>query len=900
MSPTQLTAQPAESPTDQPRWNEMLRALREARGITQDGWAAQIGVSRKTVQRWEAGERAPDPGAEAAILAYCRERNLFRAFTRGPLAGLELTPDILHDLLAEARFRAGGQQIAASGERTAPPQSPVLSPQPSNLPAALTSFVGREWELADVRRTLAGTRLLTLTGAGGCGKTRLALALAEELLWAYPHGVGFVELAALEDPALLPETVAAALGVQTVEHRPLVDALAEFLRSRHLLLILDNCEHLVPACAALAETLLRACPHLEIVATSRETLGVAGETVWRVPPLSLPSQTADAGASDAVRLFVERAGRYQPGFALTAANQPAIVRICERLDGIPLAIELAAACVKVLSVEQIADRLSDRFRLLTGGSRTALPRHQTLRATMDWSHDLLTPPEQAVLRRLSVFAGGWSLEAAEAVCTVSDTDGGAGESDTWTLHHLTSLVDKSLVVAEQHGRTMRYRLLETVRQYAGERLDEAGETAAVRGRHLAWYLALAEAASAAFQGPNETMWLNRLEEEHDNLRTALTWSLTSDESGAALRLAAVLPRFWEFRGHISEGRQWLTRALAARKCVPAGVRAAALHAAGWLAYKQGDYAVSRPLLERGLRLQQKIGNRHGIAASQDSLACLALRSGEHAAARTLIERSLASYTELGSKRGTASVLDTLGMLALREDQHDVAHARFTASLALFRDLGDKAGIAETLCDLATVAVEAIDQEHRVALLEESLALYREIGHQQGIALVLGNLGMARWVRGDRREALALLEESLALHRAVGDRRGVARLLGNQALVALYQREYERAATLGSECLALHRELRDPWTIARYLPVLAGVALGLGDPARAACLYAAAAGLRERLGGSLPPAFRDSHDRAVAAARAALGEEGFAQAWTAGWSMPWEEAVAFALREAERA
>jgi predicted ATPase/DNA-binding transcriptional regulator YiaG len=426
---TDRAPQPPAGTTARPRWNEVLRALREVRGVTQEGWAAQIGVSRKTVQRWEAGERAPDPGAEAAILAYCRERDLFRAFSHGPLAGLELTPDVLHDVLAESRIGGSRQPAAGRGEPVVHAQPAARPPQPSNVPAALTRFVGREREISSVRRSLAGTRLLTLTGAGGCGKTRLALEVAGELLWAYPHGVCLVELAALTNHALVPGTVAATLGLRELEARPATEALVDLLRSRHLLLILDNCEHLLVACAELVEMLLRACPNLEVLATSRESLGIVGETVWQVPPMALPPVAWEFGVGeqesvhgaqspmpDALRLFVERAQLYRSDFNLTSQNAGAVAGVCRRLDGIPLAIELAAAWVRVLSIDQIAARLGDRFHLLTGGGRAALPRHQTLRAAMDWSHDLLTPPERALLRRLSVFAGGFTLEAAEAVC----------------------------------------------------------------------------------------------------------------------------------------------------------------------------------------------------------------------------------------------------------------------------------------------------------------------------------------------------------------------------------------------------------------------------------------------------------------------------------------------------
>lgn len=408
-----------------------------------------------------------------------------------------------------------------------------------NLPAQLTSFVGREAAIVHVRGLLAGgggARLVTLIGAGGAGKTRLALQVAADLLDEYPDGVWLAELAALADPALVPHAVAAAVGVHEQADRTLMATLQEALRPRQLLLVLDNCEHLVTACAAVAEALLRSCPHLRILATSRELIGIGGEIAWRVPSLDLPeagpSLALDQVArAEAVRLFVERAAAARPGFALTAENAPAVLQICQRLDGMPLAIELAAARMRVMSAQQIAARLDDRFRLLTGGSRVALPRQQTLRGALDWSHALLAAEEQVLFRRLAVFAGGWSLDAAEAVCAA----GGITAGDVVDL--LGRLVDKSLVWVDEQEEGPRYRLLETIREYAAEKLEAAGEAVAVRARHYDWCLALAERAQPHLTGAEQATWLGRLEREHDNLRTALRWALDRQETAKGLQLA---------------------------------------------------------------------------------------------------------------------------------------------------------------------------------------------------------------------------------------------------------------------------------------------------------------------------------------------------------------------------
>src|SRR5215208_7121295 len=449
------------------------------------------------------------------------------------------------------------------------PVQPIATPteEPSdtgkhNLPTPRTSFVGREREMLEVKRELVMTRLLTLTGAGGLGKTRLALELAQDLVGVYSDGVWFVELATLTEGALVPQLVAKVLGVQEQPNRRPTDTLVDALKTKEMLLVLDNCEHLVEACASLVDALLAGCPRLKVLATSRESLGVPGETVWVLSSLSVPHtdrlpETGELTRYDAVRLFVERARLRLPDFDLTSANGRVVAEVCSRLDGMPLAIELATARMGSLAVEEVAQRLEDSLGLLSVGPRTVAPRQRTIRATLEWSHGLLSESEQVLFRRLSVFAGGWTLEAAEAV----GSDDGIEKRNILDL--LSGLVDKSLVVAEiaQDG-TVRYRMLEPVRQFAREQLERSEENYTVRGQHATWYLDLAERAETELKGRGQAAWLARLEEENDNLRAAMAWLLETGELEDAVRLAWALVHFWGFRGHQVEGRRWTEEALA--------------------------------------------------------------------------------------------------------------------------------------------------------------------------------------------------------------------------------------------------------------------------------------------------------------------------------------------------
>jgi len=613
---------------------------------------------------------------------------------------------------------------------------------PNNLPAPLTSFVGREREIGEVRRLLAGTRLLTLTGAGGCGKSRLALEVARTRLPDFPGGMWIVELAALSDAGLVPHAAAAALGVTEHAGRTVTDTLAGALGGNTLLLVLDNCEHLLTACADLAGVLLRECPGLHILATSREPLGLPGETIWRVPSLTVPDPLHlpphhRLAKFEAVRLFVERAAAVRPGFQVTADNAPAIAQVCHRLDGIPLAIELAAARVRALSVEQIAARLDDRFRLLTGGSRTALPRHRTLRAAMDWSYDLLAERERGLLARLSVFTGGWTLEAAEGVCAAESAD--ASE----ILDLLTSLVDKSLVLVELRGGEARYELLETVRQYGEEHLGDGETAASIRRRHRDWYLTLAEQASAGLDGPHQKTCLDRMDREYGNLRSALEWSRgAAAEVEAGLRLAVHLQRFWEMRAYYAEARAWLDSMIAAGSTATPRLRARALNTAGVLAYRQGDYQRTAALCSSALSLAEQHGDRYAAAQALHFLAHVRQSRGEYDQATEMMERSIKLYEEVNHRRGVANSVDCLGEVARSKGDYERAEILTARAMSLYGEIGDGRGQSHLLHNLGYIRLHQDRAAEARDLFQESLVRAQDLKSPRDVIMAIAGLAAA--------------------------------------------------------------------------------------------------------------------------------------------------------------
>jgi predicted ATPase len=779
--------------------------------------------------------------------------------------------------LARALWRAGQAESAAGAAggtptagtsaldlaRRVPPRFPLktLGVRPHNLPAQLTSFVGREREMGEVMELIHTTRLLTLTGIGGTGKTRLALQVAAGLLGEFPAGIWFVELASLRDPGLAPQAVATVLAVRAEPDRSLSDLLADHLREKHLLLLLDNCEHLVDACARLVERLLLGAPALRILATSRVPLSLAGETTYPVSPLSLPDphQAASQLAltqSEAGRLFIERAAAARHKFSVTDANAPAVAQICHRLEGVPLALELGAARVRFLSPDQIASRLGDRFHLLTGGSRTALPRQQTLRAAMDWSHDLLGEAERVLYRRLALFDGGFSLEAIEAVC--SDESGGGAQHpairSSPVLDLLGVLVAHSLVIVGERKGETRYNLLQTVRQYALEKLQASGEWPLLQDRHLAYYQRLAEQGEPhAWKG--EPAWIDRFEAEIDNFRAAMEHALTVNPESALL-LAKSLAMFTDFTDRMEEAAGWARRILSLTEAwTPGKMKAWAL----WLA---GDRASA---------------------------------AGEHQRGQELLEASLEMARELGDKNQTKVILHDLA--ACGWTHGDLAQLRKYAEqlLVVARELDDQVLIAAGLLQLGEAHSRSGDRQTGRQLLEQSLEMARQESSPCNIAFALHSLaGLAR-LEGDNAAAKAYYAECAQIRRQMGQRDTLGSTLYSWGQIALQEGDAIQARVHFEESLVIFTELKIVFGRVRCLSGFAGVAALVRQDERAARLFGAAEAVSESLDISMNPLSHQAFDPLVAAVRERLGGPAFDAACAEGRAMTLEQALECALR-----
>ena len=729
-----------------------------------------------------------------------------------------------------------------------------LDVSPNNLPVQLNSFIGRSREIGEVKQLLSNERLLTLTGPGGSGKTRLALQVAAEMIEHFHDGVFFVALAPITDPGLVASTIAHPLGITETAGRSMVESLKDYLQSKSLLLLLDNFEQVISAAPFVAE-LLVACSELKIFVTSREGLRISGEVEYSVPPLELPNLTQlpsleSLSQYPAVELFIQRAQAVKPDFRITNDTALAVAEICYRLDGLPLAIELAAARIKLLPPRAMLARLEHRLEFLTGGARDLPARQQTLRNAIAWSYDLLNENEQKLFRRLSVFVGGCTVDAVEAVA-------GDDPPGVSVLDQLGSLLDKSLLreVGGTNGEP-RFVMLEMLREFGLEQLEASGEQETIRHRHANFFLALAEQAEASLESAEQVQWMHRMEQEHDNLRAALEWSKTAEDAGEiCLRLAGTLGLFWEVRGYFSEGRERLAAVLTIKTAQGRKAAHAKLLArTAELAFRQSDYPATISFAGESLAIYREVGDKQGIASSLIKLGNAATEVGDYGIASEFLEEALTIWRDLEDKHGTARALISLGWNSLRPGDYHLANVRLEEALALSRELEDTRGMGFELAGLGEVALRQGDTERAARLVEESLELRRHLGNKWGVGVSLGILGWVAMREGDWNRAIARLGESLEVRREIGDKSGCA------------------------------------WCLER----LAEVALAQGQAEKAVRLFAAGAELRASISSVIDPVDQLEYESKIISLRAELEEERFAAMWDEGRALTLEQAVADAL------
>ncbi|HKP53105.1 MAG TPA: tetratricopeptide repeat protein [Chloroflexia bacterium] len=837
------------------RW---LKERRQSFGLTQTNLADKAACAPSMIEKIERGLRRPSHQVAERIAEVLRipeeERKAFVEWARGlPSDYLSTVP------LSRPRSQ---DQDAESAPPSPPPGQPISVTAGSGylLPAPVTATIGREHDLERARDILcrADVRLLTLVGPPGIGKTRLSLELASSLRDDFADGIRFIPLAPLRDPRLLAATIAASLDLKGGDH-PISETLKDYLRSKQMLLVLDNFEQLIEAAPFVAE-LLEVAPGLKVVVTSRALLHIYGEHEYPVPPLELPDlrnlPPAEALAQTAsVDLFVQRAQAASHTFRLTPDNATYVAGICVSLDGLPLAIELAAARSKIFTPQVLLKQMESRLTVLTGGPKDRDPRQRTLRGAIAWSYDLLNSHEQALFRRLSVFVGGWTSEAATAIATYNGWGAEVTSSDA--MDTLSSLVDKSLLRVEEIGDEIRFGMLETIREYASGQAQEAGETEMLQRRHAEYYLALAEQIGPALRGHEQAAALARLDREYDNVRAVLAWAVERGEGEIAQAIPGAIWRFWTIRGYISEGRSWLAKALAMPPRRTA-TWARAANAGGNLAQIQVDYVE----------------------------------------ARALHEETRAVYIELGDKAGTARALNNLGVSAWQQGDYLAARSFFQECLDLQREVGSDWDVAAALTNLGLVLTdEGAAYGEALEYHQEALLLFRKVGDRKTAGAVQNNMGVLLRHEGKYEEARTVWEEYLELTRGLRDKTSTALALSNLALVARDEGRYADAHLLSAESIGLCREIGDRRIVAHILSRLGGQAVLTGDPARAGRLFGAVEMLTGQIGAKLPPAIRKDQDHFEAIAQNTLGEV-YKAAWEEGNAFSFEQAVAFALSKSD--
>ncbi len=792
-------------------------------------------------------------------------------------------------------------QLVIVGLSTDFPPLKTLDSRPNNFPAQLTSLIGREKEVVAIQNLLEreDVRLVTMTGPGGTGKTRLGLQVVAELSELFPDGMYFVNMAPISDPDLVVPTIAQALDLKETGDQPLLNLLKGYLQNKHILLLLDNFEQVVSAALQVTD-ILSACPNLKVLVTSRMTLHIRGEQEFPVPPLTVPNpkrlpDLVALSQYEAVALFIQRAQAVRPDFQVTHVNAASVAGICIRLDGLPLAIELAAARIKVLPPQALLARLGQRLAVLTSGAQD-VPEHQkTLRNTIEWSYQLLDAQEQLLFQQISAFVGGCTFQALEAVCIELDTDSTAGQ----VLDGVASLIDKSLLQqVEQEEEEPRLVMLETIREYGLECLATTGEAGVIRRAHAAYYLQLAERAEPELRGTEQALWLERLEREHDNLRAALECFLErsgigegKEQGEPALRLCVALAFFWRMGGYLWEGRAWLSRALAASEGVVPSLRARGLFFAGVLAHYQNSNEQAEVLCGESLVLSRELGDTGGMAISLGVMGDIAWGKGDYATARPLLEEAETLFKEVSNDWGRADVLGSLVRLFTAQGEYTRARELGEECLALYRAVGDQQRIGWGLQLLAWVLfLSQSDQAKARTLAEESLALLQEARSKQFLAYVFGLLGQIHLLQGEQILAREFAEESVAILKEMGNRFFLAESLVYLARVVFSQGDDVAARAIYEESLTISREISARQLIASGMEGLADVVSAQGAPEWAARLWGAAETLRQAIGAPFPPIEVSNYERSVAIARTQFGEKAFATAWAEGRSMTPEQAL----------
>jgi predicted ATPase/class 3 adenylate cyclase len=846
--------------------NALKGALAAQRALNMEDWGGKGPI--RVRMGLHTGLAVPRANEYDGYLTLAHTKRLMSTAYGGQILLSESTEALLRDLLPKGitlrdlgehrlkDFERGEHifQVVAQDLPAEFPQLKSLDVSPNNLPVQLTSFIGRLKEKDELKQILSKERLLTLTGPGGSGKTRLALQVAAEMIEHFKDGVFFVALASITEPDLVASTIAQSLGVIESSGRSILHSLTDHLQNKSLLLLLDNFEQVISAAPLVAE-LLAACSGLRILITSREGLRISGESEYPVLPLALPNlkklpPLESLSQCAAVELFVQRAKTVKRGFELTDDTAAEVAEICYRLDGLPLAIELAAARIKLLHPRAILTRMEHRLEFLTGGGRDLPSRQQTLRNAIAWSYDLLDENEQKLFRRLSVFVGGCSVEAAEVIAEDNPARGSI-------LDRLESLLDKNLLrEVEGTNRELRFMMLETLREFGLEQLEASGEQGKIQRRHAKYFLSIAEQTEARLERAGQIEWINRMEQEHGNLRAALEWSKTADGTAeTCLRLASALGLFWESRGYFNEGRKLLGALLLTEPALGrTATRARILARAAELAYRQSDYSATMSFAEESLTIYREVGDGQGIASALIKLGNAATEMGDYATASGFLEDALKTWGELEDKHGTARALISLGWVALRSGKYSLAKTRLIEALALSRDLGDTRNIAFELSGLGEVALRQENYSRATQLVEESLELRKQLGNKWGVGVSLGILG---WI-------------------------------------AMREEKWDRASAWLCESLEVRREIGDQSGSAWCLERLAAIAMVRGQAEKAARLFGAGSALRASIGSVIDPADQPAYNSKILSLQRELGKQRFTIIWEEGRALALERAVAYAL------